>query len=61
MSISGAEGRNRTGTDGLGPTDFKSVVSTNFTTTARRRLSYHFALASDNLVLMGTFLRLAPP
>jgi hypothetical protein len=31
---SGAEDRNRTGTGGLVPTDFKSVVSTYFTTPA---------------------------
>ena len=30
----GARGRNRTGTAVLGPTDFKSVVSTYFTTRA---------------------------
>ena len=31
----GARGRNRTGTGGLGPRDFKSLVSTNFTTRAK--------------------------
>ena len=31
----GARSRNRTGTAGLGPTDFKSVVSTYFTTRAQ--------------------------
>ena len=33
-AVNGARSRNRTGTAGLGPTDFKSVVSTYFTTRA---------------------------
>ena len=38
QNISGARDRNRTGTLVLGATDFKSVVSTNFTTRAIFRL-----------------------
>ena len=34
LHCDGARGRNRTGTAVLGPTDFKSVVSTYFTTRA---------------------------
>ena len=34
-AVNGARSRNRTGTAGLGPTDFKSVVSTYFTTRAQ--------------------------
>lgn len=43
--MDGARGRNRTGTGVLGPRDFKSLVSTNFTTRAIEFLDRFFVEA----------------
>jgi hypothetical protein len=41
----GARSRNRTGMAGLGPRDFKSLVSTNFTIRAEEYMGLHFYIA----------------
>jgi hypothetical protein len=51
----GAEGRNRTGTGLKGPRDFKSLVSTNSTTSAQLRLQ-----ETCKYVISGSFDGLCP-